>query len=270
MGEAKTVERRTFRLVVEYDGTDFHGWQVQPTVRTVQGELKGALEKVTGKQGTVQGASRTDRGVHAYGQVARCMIQGGISEKKLHGALNGVLPGDVVVRECAEVDADFHPRFQARGKHYRYLIVARKWPQPMLRRQSWHCSRALDLGAMHEAAQKFIGEHDFAAFAPVGEERGTVRRIMDMAVTPFSGLNSITEGLIAVDVAGNGFLWHQVRTMVGTLVEVGRNRFEVGDIEKIFASRDRRSAGPTAPAQGLALMRVFYHQDPGIERPLRS
>lgn len=268
--ERVSPEKRYFRLVVEYDGTDFHGWQVQPTVRTVQGDLKTALEKVTRNEATIQGASRTDRGVHALGQVARCIIQSRIPEKKLQGALNGVLPADVVVREVEEVAEEFHPRFQARGKHYRYLILASKWGRPMLRRQSWHFYQRLDLDAMNRAAKQFIGEHDFAAFAPAREDRPTVRTIMDMAVTAFPESDPIFAGLISVDVAGDGFLWNQVRTMVGTLVEIGRGRFAADDVEKILASRDRRRAGPTAPAQGLTLMRIFYGEPPVIETPEKS
>lgn len=251
--------KRYFRLLLEYDGSDFHGWQIQPTVRTVQGTVKQAIERLTRSEVIVFGASRTDRGVHALGQVARAEFCSRIPAIKMQVALNNVLPGDVRAREACECDAEFHPRFQARGKHYRYLIDNRAWASPLNRRITWHRHEPLDHEAMHEAAQALVGEHDFVSFASKKEERSTTRRITEMRVRRLPG-----SSLIAVDVAGDGFLWNMVRIIVGTLVDVGRAAKAVADMPAILAAKHRRAAGPTAPPQGLFLMKVFFDQSPRV------
>lgn len=254
--------KRFFKIIVEYDGTEFHGWQLQPGLRTVQGCLRDALARVS--QGDVElvGASRTDRGVHARGQVARGVAVTRVPELKLRAALNGVLPEDVIVRAVEERDESFHPRFQARGKHYRYWVESGGWPSPLRRRWCWHVPDSLNLEAMREEAQALIGEHDFASFAPAREERGTVRCVTELQVSQRAGT-----GLIAIDVAGDGFLWNQVRTMVGTLVDVGRGRWPQGEVARILAAKNRRAAGPTAPAQGLTLLEVFFDEDAQVRYP---
>ena len=270
-------EIRYLKLILEYDGTDFHGWQVQPDQRTVQGTLIEALKTITRSEVTVQGASRTDSGVHAFGQVARALIQSKIPAIKVRPALNGVLPNDVSVRFVEEVDEAFHPRFQNRGKHYRYLISNGAWPHPLRRRIAWHRHQNLDVEGMNEAAQFFIGTHNFAALAPSKEERSTTRTIQNLVVTRFNsgqehcGYNGETHGdedsMISIDVAGDGFLWNMVRTIAGTLVEVGRGAMQPSFIAELLRSCDRRQAGPTAPPQGLSLIRIFYDEEPRAVPP---
>lgn len=266
-------EVRYLKLILEYDGTDFHGWQIQPDQRTVQGTLIEALETITRSEVTVQGASRTDSGVHAFGQVARALIQSKIPAIKVRAALNGVLPKDVSVRHAEEVGEDFHPRFNTQGKHYRYLISNGAWPRPLRRRVAWHRHQKLDVDRMNEAAQHFIGTHDFAALAPSKEERSTTRTIFELQVTRFQGVQDALgnpqgeDSMVSIDVAGDGFLWNMVRTIAGTLVEVGRGQMEPGFIKALLESKDRRQAGPTAPPQGLSLMRIFYDEAPRIVSP---
>lgn len=250
---------RNLKLILEYDGAGFHGWQVQPDLRTVQGCVIAALRRVTrdGAAG-VQGASRTDAGVHAYGQVATARASTAMPALKLRAALNGVLDRDVSVRSVRDMPADFHARFDARGKHYRYLIDNRPWPSPLRRRRSWHRHQPLERGAMEAAGLLLVGRHDFAGFAPSREERSTVRTVTAVAVS------ELGDGLLAVDVAGDGFLWNMVRTIVGTLVDVGRGKRTAADVRAALELGDRRRAGPTAPAQGLALVKVYYDEAPKI------
>jgi tRNA pseudouridine38-40 synthase len=258
---------RYFKLILEYDGTDFHGWQIQPDQRTVQGHLIEALKTITQSEVTVHGASRTDSGVHAYGQVAKATLQTRIPAIKLRAALNGVLPKDVAVRAAEEVTEDFHPRFHAIGKHYRYLLNNQSCPSPLRRRISWHRHQKLDVFLMNEGAQVLTGCHDFASFTPSRQERKTVRTIMDLAVTAVGSEGCKSDGLISVDVTGDGFLWNMVRTIVGTLVELGRGRMSVGQLKDVLAAKDRREAGPTAPPQGLSLVEIFYDRSPKAVNP---
>lgn len=273
---------RYFKLILEYDGTDFHGWQIQPDQRTVQGTLIEAFKTITRSEVNVQGASRTDSGVHAFGQVARAAIQSKIPALKVRAALNGLLPKDVSVRHVEEVGEEFHPRFNTRGKHYRYLIANGSWPHPLRRRVTWHRHQHLDVERMNEAAQHFVGTHDFAALAPSKEDRSTTRTIHDLIVTRFnphqelaydalqSSAESDRDSMISIDVAGDGFLWNMVRTIAGTLVEVGRGVMEPGFIETLLKSGDRRKAGPTAPPQGLSLVRIFYDSAPRAVPPQQA
>jgi tRNA pseudouridine38-40 synthase len=259
-------ELRFFKLILEYDGTDFHGWQVQPDQRTVQGTLIEALKTITRSEVTVRGASRTDRGVHAFGQVARAAIQTRIPETKIRPALNGILPDDVSVRLASEVTEDFYPRYHARGKHYRYLVTNHDWRSPLHRRSSWHRRPKLNVSWMAEAAKVLVGRHDFASFTRAKQERTTTRTVTDLMVTAVD--SEIRPNIISVDVAGDGFLWNMVRTIVGTLVEVGQGRIAVAEMAGILAARNRCCAGQTAPPQGLSLMQVFYDEDPTAVPPL--
>lgn len=272
---------RYFKLILEYDGTDFHGWQVQPDQRTVQGTLIEAFKTITRSEVAVQGASRTDSGVHAFGQVARAAIHSKIPAGKVRAALNGLLPKDVSVRHAEEVSEEFHPRFKTRGKHYRYLIANGSWSHPLQRRVTWHRHQHLDVDRMNEAAEHFVGTHDYAALAPSKEDRSTTRTIYQLLVTRFDppqdfadsalqGTVGDRDSMIAIDVAGDGFLWNMVRTIAGTLVEVGRGSMEPGFIEYLLKSKDRRNAGPTAPPQGLSLVRIFYDSEPRVVPPRQA
>jgi tRNA pseudouridine38-40 synthase len=222
---------RTFRLVLEYEGAGFEGWQIQAgarLARTVQGVLAEAVESVTGQTPRVRGAGRTDAGVHAQGQVASVHVETGLAPERLQAALNARLPDDVAVRALTEATPGWDALRAARGKHYRYLIWNGAQRSPLRAGTSWWVREALDLEAIEWAAWGFEGRHDFAA--PRGE--------------------------IRLDVEGEGFLRHMVRNLAGTLVEIGRGRWPAARAAEILASRDRGQAGPTAPAHGLCLIRV--------------
>jgi tRNA pseudouridine38-40 synthase len=250
----KPHAERTFRLVLEYDGRDFEGWQIQAgdrPARTIQGVLRDAVESITGHPASIRGAGRTDAGVHAFGQVASVRAQTAMSAKALARALNGRLPGDVAVRCSDDVPDGWDALREASGKHYRYQIWngARRSP---LRAARFHWQRdPLRVDHMREAAQCFLGTHDFAAMAGAGSSvKTTIRTILDLRIVGETG------GEVVIDVEGEGFLRHMVRNLVGTLLEIGRGRWEVARAAEILASLDRGEAGPTAPAQGLALISV--------------
>jgi tRNA pseudouridine38-40 synthase len=243
------------RLVVEYEGTRFLGWQLQPGGPTVQGELERALATLLRERVRVRGAGRTDAGVHACGQVASVAVTRVPADlRRLLRSLNALLPADVAARSVDVVDDAFDPRRLARSRVYEYRIWRAEAPSPFWRRFSWHCSRPLDLGAMQAAAAAVAGEHDFAAFCgadPHSPPRSTVRRVLESAWHD--------EGrMLVFRVEATAFLKHMVRNLVGTMVEVGLGEREAGGVAPLLASRDRTCAGPTAPAQGLTLVEVRY------------
>jgi tRNA pseudouridine38-40 synthase len=245
--------RRHIRLIVEYDGTDFHGWQVQAAERTVQGELQAAALAMTGEAVAVHGASRTDAGVHALGQVAHFFTSSAIPAPQFAKGLTALTPRDVAVVEADEVDAAFSARRDARGKTYRYSLWNRAAPSPLRRRTSWHVRSELDLGAMSAAARHLVGRHDFAAFrASSCDQPTTVRELTRIDVARSS------EGLVEIVVEGTAFLQHMVRIITGTLVQVGLGRLEPDGVAAIRDSLDRTQAGPTAPPSGLCLVVVHY------------
>jgi tRNA pseudouridine38-40 synthase len=246
--------RRTFRLVLEYDGLNFEGWQVQAgerPSRTVQGVLTEALESVTGSRARVRGAGRTDAGVHAFGQVASVQVSTQFTPEQLARALNGRLCRDIAVREIDAVPLDWDALREARGKHYRYQIWNGADRSP-LRAGRFHWLRdPLDVGRMREASEIFVGTHDFAALQGAGSDvKTTVRTIQAVGIKGEAGSE------IILDVEGEGFLRHMVRNLAGTLIEIGRGRWEVARGTEILASLDRQQAGPTAPANGLVLIEV--------------
>jgi tRNA pseudouridine38-40 synthase len=242
------------RLRLEYDGTDFHGWQLQAGERTVQGELEAAFARIVGQPVRVHGAGRTDAGVHARGQVAHADPVAQLEPADLQRALNALLPPDVAVLELEAAAPDFDARGDARWKRYVYRILEGRSPSPLRRRQVWHHRGSLDLDPMLEAAPLLVGTHDFAAFrghAAGGPEENSVRRLLRLDLR-----READELVIAVE--GQAFLRHMVRTLVGTLLEVGRGRRSPDEIPGILASRDRARAGPTAPACGLCLDHIEY------------
>jgi tRNA pseudouridine38-40 synthase len=244
---------RHIRLVVEYDGTDLAGWQRQPNGPTVQQHLEEALAKLLVHDVTVVGASRTDAGVHARGQVASFRTERAIPLHGIRRGVNTMLPGTIAVRDVAEVGDDFHPRHSSTGKHYRYTILARSDRAPRLRARAWHHPEPLALGPMRMAAALLEGEHDFSAFRAAGCTATTaIRRVDSIAIT-----RSEPE-LIEIDVRGNAFLRQMIRIIVGTLAEVGTLRRPPAQVAEILASRDRTRAGATAPPQGLELIEVRY------------
>lgn len=277
---------RRILLRVAYDGTAYHGWQLQPGDVTVEQTLNQALRDLTGEDICVIGASRTDAGVHARGNVAVFDTSSRIPAEKFSYALNPRLPEDIVIQESAQVAADFHPRRCSCEKTYEYTILNRRFPLPEYRHTAHFEYGALDLDKMRTACKAFTGEHDFAAFCSVGAQvKSTVRTIYSLEVedspltagraafmpdgrgggesdTPAAGGGA--EGrLITIRVRGNGFLYNMVRIIAGTLIEVGKGRIAPESIESMIASRDRAMAGPTAPAKGLKLDEIIFQENPG-------
>ena len=252
----------TFRLTLEYDGEEFSGWQVQPrrqAARTVQGTLEEALVRITGQRVRVVGAGRTDAGVHAWGQVAHVEIDTALGAERLCAALRGVLPRDLTALGVEPAPRAFHARRDAISKLYRYHIWNAEIASPLRRRRSAWFRRGLDVGLIREAACDLVGTHDFASFQASGSAvQSTVRTLSQLEV------EGETRGEIVLSFEGSGFLRHMVRNLVGTLAEVGTGRRAPGSMPVLLASRDRGQAGPTAPPQGLALVRVSYRDFPDI------
>lgn len=248
---------RTLKLTLEYDGAGFEGWQVQRGARprrTVQGVLVEALERLTGERVAVEGAGRTDAGVHALGQVASLVLERcTIPLDGVRDGLNALLPEDVVVRAVEAAADGFHARKDATAKRYRYLILGSPVRSALRRGRVWHRRGPLDREAMARGAAFLLGTHDFSAFrAAAGAARRPVRTVTTLTV------EDDPDGLVRIEVEGNGFLMHMVRIIVGTLVEVGRGRIPPERVREILAGHDRRAAGPTAPAHGLYLVAVRY------------
>ncbi|HUS16275.1 MAG TPA: tRNA pseudouridine(38-40) synthase TruA [Chloroflexia bacterium] len=271
-----------YKLTIEYDGKAFHGSQAQAAARgrTVQGELERALAQITGGPIRIALAGRTDAGVHAQGQVASFALDPAWPRAKLQRALNGVLPGDLAVRAIDRAGDDFHARYSATRRDYRYLIWESPVAAPLLRDRTWHVRAALDIAAMHEAAEALRGRHNFASFCGGGlgvpgsaddeaERPSTVRDMVNAAcyVWPQASLYEAApapdgEGrLIAVDLAANAFLPQMVRTIVGSLVAVGQGKWTPAAFVDVLEREDRREAAATAPPQGLCLLRVWYERD---------
>ena len=248
---------RNIRITLAYDGTDFHGWQRQPDAPTIQGCLEEAIEALTGAPAPVCGSGRTDAGVHAAEQVANFHTASTIPCANLVKALNDRLPSTVRVISAEEASPTFHARFDVRRKTYRYRILIRPVCSPFLGRFVCHFPYPLDIERMAEAVGLFEGEHDFASFAAAGEEEEEGKSCVRTIFRSRSFWRPAASMLV-YEVTGNGFLRYMVRNIVGTLIEVGTGRFGPRDISRIIAARDRTQAGPTAPAQGLCLMRVEY------------
>lgn len=243
-------------LILEYDGTNYAGWQIQKNAVTVQEAVETAIFEALGQRCRVTGAGRTDAGVHARGQCAQFDIQSHIPPEKFSYVLNLVLPPDIRVRESRAVSEDFHVRKGARMKHYRYTIYNAPHASAIDRFTTAHVRQDLDAEKMKIAAQYLVGTHDFAAFRAAGSDIvGTVRTIYSIDIT------RIDEN-IYIDVKGNGFLYNMVRIIAGTLIDVGKGRTSPSAIPGILESRDRTRAGATAPAQGLCMMGVYYDSMP--------
>ncbi|MBI2861328.1 MAG: tRNA pseudouridine(38-40) synthase TruA [Chloroflexi bacterium] len=242
---------RRFRLVLEYDGIGFHGFQWQKTQRTVQSELETALARLLTDEGIrVIGAGRTDAGAHALGQVVHFTSATKLPAEALMRGLNALLPADVAVREAKEVDSTFHARYRACSREYRYTILNRKAPSPLKRYYAYHFQVPLDVAVMDEACQELIGEHDLAAFSGK-TTRNPVRRILSARCWR-------EEELVFFEVVGTAFLPQMVRTVAGTILWVGVGKLDRDGFRMVLQSRDRALAGPTLPAHGLCLMQVNY------------
>jgi tRNA pseudouridine38-40 synthase len=255
------LSKPTYKLTLEYDGSRFSGWQTQDNARTVQGELQIAANACFGGEVDVQGAGRTDAGVHALGQVAGFVLHRSMEAPALMGALNARLPPAVRVVAAEAVADTFHARFNATRKCYRYRIWNADVLCPFERAYAWHVSGALDRAAMAAAAALIVGRHDFAAFQAAGSATtSTDREVFSSVVsTPPGG----DPRRVMYEIAGSGFLRHMVRNIVGSLVEIGRGRRPVEWIGQVLDGRARTLAGPTAPPQGLVLVAVEY----GLQSP---
>ncbi|MBQ7374075.1 MAG: tRNA pseudouridine(38-40) synthase TruA [Clostridia bacterium] len=239
-------------IKIEYDGTNYCGWQIQPNGISVQQKIENAVLLLTGENVSVVGSGRTDSGVHALGQVAHFDTESNIPPSRFSSALNQFLPDDIKVMESYQVDSDMHARFSAKHKTYQYRIYISKHPRPLMDRYSARVEFPLDISAMQKASQKFVGKHDFACFLASGSEvKDTVREIY------FSKVEKIGEEILFT-VCGNGFLYNMVRIMAGTLVKVGAGKLSPDDIDQILISGDRKKAGITMQAQGLTLVSVDY------------
>ena len=254
--------KRNILLTIEYDGTNFSGWQRQPEVRTVQGTLEEALSRVCGTPIQINGTSRTDAGVHALGQRASFAGDFGIPMDRIKLAVNNMLDGgmnrrtkcsDVRITDVQEMPEDFHARFDSKGKKYRYVIDRGDEADIFRRNYCYHVKSSLDVDAMRKGAGFIVGTHDFACFQAAG---GNVR---ETTVRTVHSLEIIEKGdELLIEISGDGFLYNMVRIIVGTLVEVGQGRIEPGKIEKIIEGCDRQNAGHTAPAEGLYLVEIYY------------
>jgi tRNA pseudouridine38-40 synthase len=250
---------RTVRLTLAYDGTDLHGWQVQVGHPTVQGLVIAAAEKVLGAPVRVTGASRTDAGVHALRQVASLVTSSIVSPDVVQRALNALLPAAVRVVDAREAPAGFDARRWALGKRYAYLIDRGPQADPFRRRYAWHPPYRLDVTAMTAALRAVRGKHDFTAFcAAAGRDRTPTCTIRSARVV-------VRRGIVLVCISGDSFLHHMVRNIVGSLVEVGRGAYPPEWMAELLEGRDRKRAGPTAPAHGLFLVRVLYDADRGAQ-----
>ena len=246
-----------FKLLLQYDGTDFHGWQIQEGLRTVQGELRRVLSLLDGREVVVHGSGRTDAGVHAEGQVASVELQREITPDKLRSAINGNLPPDVRVLFVSAAAEDFHARHSARGKTYKYRIVHGPVMSPFWLRYAWQ-ARDLDLDRMRSCAALFVGEHDWTAFsAAQSDVESRVRKVTRCEID--NGWSAPGRcDLIEISLTANGFLRHMVRSIVGTLLAAGQGQIDEATISLAISDGRRDLVGPTAPAHGLTLVSVQY------------
>jgi tRNA pseudouridine38-40 synthase len=247
---------RTFKLVLAYDGTNYSGWQAQQGHLTLQGTLEAALARITGETFRVTGSGRTDAGVHAEAQVVSFRSETRLAPDVLQRALNAELPRDMAVLEVSHAADDFHARRSARGKRYRYQLEDGPVRHVFERQYVWHYRTRLDHSAMHRAAQSLVGTNDFSSFETSGSPReSSVRTVLEITVARGQGRG---EGRLDLEIEADGFLYNMVRTIVGTLVEVGRGERDDTWPAQVLAARDRKQAGQTAPPQGLFLIRVDY------------
>ncbi len=251
-GEEENRDKRQIRALVEYDGTDYFGFQIQSGKPTIQGELEKVLARLAGHPSRVRYAGRTDAGVHATGQVIMATLTWRHSIVDLERAWNALLPAAIAVRQVEPVtEPGFHPRFSARSRIYRYSVWTAKWRSPLHQRYAHYEPRALDAAQMNEAAALLVGTHDFASFGQPTQGEVTIRDV-------HRAIWQRTEQLLVFEIEANAFLRRMVRTIAGTLIEVGTGRQSVTGVADILAATDRSAAAPPAPACGLCLVEVKY------------
>lgn len=245
---------RGLKLVIEYDGTRYAGWQIQPNGVAVQQVIESALANVLGNPVRLRSSGRTDAGVHALGMVAMCTTNSTIPVRGIQASVNKLLPDDIVVQSISEIDREFNPIKEARRKQYQYTIYNGLIRSPLMRHFSWHVREKLDISAMRRASAFFVGEHDFGAFrASNSDAKTSVRTIMSVQI-------QAQNNIIQIDIVGSGFLKNMVRIMTGTLVDIGRGHYSPEHILALLENKDRKKAGVTAPACGLCLLRVDYDE----------
>lgn len=245
--------KKNFKLIIEYDGSLYHGWQRQKDDRSIQGEIEKALQKMTTHRVTVIGSGRTDAGVHAEGQVASFKCDTRLDPEALLNGLNSLLAEDTVIKVCEQVSSSFHARFDAKSKIYHYKILNRPTPAAIGRKYSWLIRKSLNQDAMRAAISHIIGRHDFKAFEGTGSPRQhTTRQVYS------ADLIEQQSGLLVFHIEADGFLRYMVRNIVGTLVDVGMQKLTSDDFKSILDSKDRSQASATAPAHGLTLVKVIY------------
>ena len=252
---------QNIKLTIAYDGADFHGWQFQPGIPTIQGALHDALQQITQEKLTVHGASRTDAGVHALGQVAHFKTRSTLPAEEIQRAMNALLPPSVRIMAAEEVGQDFHSRWMAQGKTYRYRIYRGPVLPPFDYRRALHYPWPLDESAMAEAARLFEGKHDFTSFAASsGSEEDDKDRDMQRLIHSSEIVREPNSDELAYLVRGRSFLRYMVRKMVGTLLDVGRGKLVPDDILRLYQLRDRAKSGPTVPPQGLCMVQVMHDE----------
>ncbi len=254
---------RHIRLIIEYDGTEYHGWQSQKAGGTIQDIMREKIFAITGEKAMLTGASRTDSGVHALGQVAAFGTRSGLSPDVIMRALNAKLPADIRILGSEETNSDFHPRYAADRKSYFYILSTSKLRSAFLYKYMWNVKTGLNIHSMREAAHTILGEHDFSSFMGSGcGSKTRVRTVHSLDISRHRTINFMTAHIrgdfIKIRIEANAFLRHMVRNIVGTLVEVGRGNLSPEMLSKILKCRDRTAAGPTAPAQGLFLEKITY------------
>ncbi len=247
------VSEKKIRLVIAYDGSLYHGWQVQQNACTLQAVVEDRLEKILGSPVRVFASGRTDAGVHALEQVVHFATSSPMDPETLHKGLNALLPEDILVKQVDYVEADFHARYSVRSKVYEYRILNTEAPDIFLRNYVWHIRRRLNKAAMRMSLSTVVGCHDFSSFKSAGSGNRNPVRTMHRAE-----LISQNDGLVRITMEADGFLRHMVRNLVGTLVEVGRGKMTATGFVELLESGDRRQAGPKAPARGLFLVAVKY------------
>src|SRR3989441_3147011 len=259
---------RYFKLTIAYDGTDFHGWQIQANRPTIQGEIVGVLRRLTQENVVLHAAGRTDAGVHAFGQVGSFRTQSTLSAGEFQRALNALLPPTIRIAAAEEVGPDFNARWSARGKIYRYRLYRGKVVPPMLWRYVLHYPFPLDEEAMRDAAARFVGTHDFASFAAsTGSEEDDKERSTEREIYFTELVRTLDNEELVFTVNGRSLLRYMVRKMVVTLLDDGRGRLKPEDIDRLFELRDRSKSGPTVPPQGLVMVEVQHEEAWRLGRP---
>ncbi|WDV45391.1 tRNA pseudouridine(38-40) synthase TruA [Clostridiaceae bacterium M8S5] len=244
---------RNIKLTIEYDGTRYNGWQKQPDHMTVEGEVMEAIYKITREHVKIYGSGRTDKGVHAYGQVCNFYTNSKIPIYKMRIAFNSQLPMDISIREVEEMDSEFHSRYHSIGKQYRYRFYSDKVRRPLLENRAFHVYKDIDHDRMKQAMKYFIGTHDFTSFKSTGSSaKTTIRTIHSLEMVD-------REEFMEVHISGNGFLYNMVRIVVGTLIDVAAGKIDPEHIPDIIKAKDRTKAGKLAPACGLYLYKVYYN-----------